>query len=302
VAHLGREVGIGGAVGGGTVAAFADARLAGRVVVVNVAPVVGVLAGRVVGDLNEFVEFALYGARVNREEDGGDGSGVNREDDSDTSSLKLSYHRSGKGGGGDSSFDHGRGGSVGVRSSDGRNDSHSGVALNQTAAAGGNEKADASNVDAKCVRKRLRVRLEAALNVSNGQANDFDFEADDLWDDRGFGGRLNFVRIVDLALLVAVQVARGAEHTRAAVLHVMAEKLAGIGRPAPSLALRDIAVVIARVLRMKAGAVVAAAVLTFGMELETSASFWCRTSAGGGGHNCCEEEDLEHGTELQFAK
>jgi hypothetical protein len=38
------------------------------------------------------------------------------------------------------------------------------------------------------------------------------------------------------------------------------------------------------------------------MELETSASFWCRTSAGGGGHNCCEEEDLEHGTELQFAK
>jgi hypothetical protein len=118
-----------------------------------------------------------------------------------------------------------------------------------------------------------------------------------------------FVRIVDLALLVGVEVALGAEHTRAAVLHVMAEKLAGLGRPAPFLALRDSAVVIARVLRIKAGAVVAAAVFTFANEMETvTVGFDLEggegrgTSAGGGGHNCCDEEDLEHSSELQIAK
>lgn len=132
MAHLGREVGIGGAVGGGTVAAFAGARLERRVIVVNVAPVVGVLAGRVVGDLNEFVEFALYGARVNREDDDGDSVGVNREDLTDTVTNRRG--KGGFGGRSDSSFDRGRGDSVGVRSSDGRNDSHSCVALNQTAA------------------------------------------------------------------------------------------------------------------------------------------------------------------------
>jgi hypothetical protein len=80
--------------------------------------------------------------------------------------------------------------------------------------------------------------LEAALNFSSGQANDFDFEAHlldaDLWDDRGFG--LHFVRIVYLAVLVAVEVALGAEHTRAVL--VVAEKVASRGLLAPSLARR----------------------------------------------------------------